>query len=557
MSRASSVLLFAMATAGLRSSWLPCVQAEERPAPTAGPSKSSGDDLWDLARRSMLSFRFSTLFTAEDVRHHLGGREAIDRAIRWCKETGVTHVYLESFRGGYTAPKELLLNAKKAFAEAGFRVSGCVTTVGIGRKPSDGWLFPCFSEEAGQRRLAEIFSYAAELFNEVMIDDFFATQCECQDCIQGRGDKSWAEYRCALLLDVSKRCVLEPARKANPKVKIILKFPQWYEQFHRRGYEVVRQTALYDKIWVGTETREPDSREWGRKSQYEAFFIMRWLGAIGGPKCGGGWFDPYGTKPATYVEQARQTILGGADEAVLFCYGSLQNEGGPANVQALRRELPQLLRLAELVRGQIPRGIAAPKPPNSDAGGDEYIYDYLGLLGLPLAPSAEVRVDVPCAFLPAQARKDRDLPEKLDRMMKARTPLLLTQTLVRQLSETVRVGGDHVEVLEVPKDPWQLMALPAPRLKAIRKLLLAPLGVEFDAPSRVALYLFGDRIAVVENFNDQPVEATLKLTVAGSADPPGAPTALLGIPVDAVPPAADGASARVLLAPRALVALRF
>jgi len=532
------------------------VMAEDSPAPGAGPTALSGDALRDLAKRSAPSIRFSTLFTAEDVRHHLGNREAIDRAMRWCKDTGVTHVYLESFRGGYTAPKNLLLDSKKAFTDAGFLVSGCITTVGIGRKPSDGWLFPCFSEQAGQAKLAEIFTYAAELFDEIMIDDFFATQCECPDCTKGRGDKSWADYRCDLMMDVSKRFVIEPARKANPNVKIILKYPQWYEQFHKRGYEVVRQTALYDKIWVGTETREPDSKQWGRKSQYEAYFIMRWLGTIGGPKCGGGWFDPYGTKPATYVEQARQTILGGADEAVLFCYGSLQNESGPENVKALRRELPRLFRLAELVHGQKPRGIAAPKPPNSDAEGDEYVYDFLGLLGLPLAPSTEVRAEVPCAFLPRQVLKDAGLAEKLSQMVKARTPMLLTQTLAKRLSDSVKVSGDNVELLEVPKDPWQLMDMPAERLKVIRKLMLRPLGVEFDAPSRVALYLFGDRTVAIENFNDKPVEAVLKLSTK-TANLPKPPTVLLGIPVDPTPPAANGGSARISLAPRSLVVLGF
>ncbi|MBP7936018.1 MAG: hypothetical protein KA354_15350 [Phycisphaerae bacterium] len=556
MPRAYLVVLVGAAMSVVLLWSFPCAVAEEPSPPAAGPMAASGDALWDLARRHAPSIRFSTLFTAEDVRHHLGGPEAVNRAMRWCKDTGVTHVYLESFRGGYTAPKALLLNAKKAFADAGFLVSGCVTTVGIGRKPSDGWLFPCFSEPAGQAKLAEVFGYAAELFDEVMIDDFFATQCECPDCVKGRGDKPWAEYRCDLLMDVSQRFVLEPARKANPKVKLILKYPQWYEQFHKRGYEVVRQTRLYDKIWVGTETREPDSKEWGRKSQYEAYFIMRWLGAIGGPKCGGGWFDPYGTKPATYVEQARQTILGGAGEAVLFCYGSLQNETGPANVKALRQEMPRLFRLAELVRGLTPRGIAAPKPPNSDAEGDEYVYDYLGLLGLPLVPSGEIRVDVPCAFLPRQALKDKELPEKLSRMIKARTPLLLTQTLAKLLPDSVKVGGDSIELLEVPKDPWQLMGLPAERLKAIRKLMLAPLGVEFDAPSRVALYLFGDRIAVIENFDDREVEVSVKMA-ADRAGPQRDPRALLVVPADAAPMTTGGGSTRVTLAPRSLIVLDF
>lgn len=44
------------------------------------------------------------------------------------------------------------------------------------------------------------------------------------------------------------------------------------------------------QIWVGTETRDYDNKRWGRKVQYEAYYIMRWLGEIGGSKTGGGRF---------------------------------------------------------------------------------------------------------------------------------------------------------------------------------------------------------------------------------------------------------------------------
>ena len=122
---------------------------------------------------------------------------------------------------------------------------------------------------------------------------------------------------------------------------------------------MVRQTADFDKIWTGTETRDPDQVKWGRKAQYEANFIMHWLNEIGSGKNGGGWFDPYGTSPETYVEQARQTVLGQAKEAVLFCYGSLQELTGPANVDKLRSDIPALFELAELVRGKPLKGILA------------------------------------------------------------------------------------------------------------------------------------------------------------------------------------------------------
>lgn len=508
-------------------------------------------DLWKLAQQHADTLAFSTLFTAQDVRDRLSSPERIDEAIRWCQATAVTHVYLESFRGGYTAPKETLLAAKQAFGRAGLRVSGCITTTDIGRKSVRGWIFPCFTEPAGLEKLQRAFEYAAGLFDEIMIDDFFATSCECDDCLKARGDRSWSDFRCRLMADVSRRHVLEPARRVNPKVKIILKYPQWYDNFHQRGYDVAGQTEMFDQIWVGTETRDPEDQEWGRKTQYEAYFIMRWLGAIGGAKCGGGWFDPYGTSPPTYLEQARQTVLGGGREALLFCYGSLHEQKGPADVEALRREAAGLFELAGLIRGQEPRGIAAPKPPNSDAGGNEYVYDFIGFLGLPLTPDTRVRADVPAAFLPVQAMKDPEAVAAIRKMLEVKTPLLVTRQLAERLPADLRLEGQNVEVLDVPKDPWELMNLPAERLRAIRGRMLAPLGLEFDAPTRVAVYLFGQNLAVIENFNDQAVEARVALR-GGSR-----PALALALPAGSVKVSAGGETTAVQLAPRSLAAVRF
>ena len=125
-------------------------------------------------------------------------------------------------------------------------------------------------------------------------------------------------------------------------------------------------------------------KRWGGKVQYEAYYIMRWLGEIGGTKTGGGWFDPYGTTENTYLEQARQTVLADAREMLLFCYGSLLRDTGPANVEKLRTEIPGLFKLAGLLRGKPIKGIAAAKPPNSDAFDEQYVFDFVGMLGLPL-----------------------------------------------------------------------------------------------------------------------------------------------------------------------------
>ncbi len=464
--------------------------------------------LWELANRNKELLRISTLFTAQNVRDHLSDEQGMNKAIGWCKETGVTHVFIETFRSNYTADRQALQRAKARFEAAGFDVSGCVTTTIVGKK-STGWnLISCYTNERTQKHLQEIFEYTASLFDQIMIDDFLFTDCQCDECKQARGQQSWADYRCELMIRMGRDRILAPARAVNPGVKIIIKYPQWYDNFHNRGYEVVRQTSDYEKIWVGTETRNFKDKRWGGKVQYEAYYIMRWLGEIGGAKTGGGWFDPYGTTEDTYVEQARQTVLADAKEMLLFCYGSLQKDTGPANVEKLRAEIPGLFELARLVRGKPIKGIAAPKPPNSDAHDEQYVFDFVGMLGLPLVPAAEINANAEAAFFSVHALKDPQFSDKLAGMIDAGTPVLITDGLAGRL-KGVKLTGDNPTILKVGGKPRDLLQLSREELRPIRNKLLAPFGMTFDAPNKVALYLIGDGCIVVENFNDQPVDVSL------------------------------------------------
>ena len=224
-------------------------------AETQGPEKAPVS-LWDLAQSKQTVHRFSTLFTAQNVRDHLATEEGLAAAIAWCRQTAVTKVYLETFRSKYTAERETLQRARDRFRSEGFAVSGCVTTTIVG-KQSTGWnLISCYTDPATQDKLQQIFEYTAGLFDEIMIDDFWFTDCKCQDCEAGRqskrvaiGDKTypvtgntWEDYRCELLVRLSQDRILGPARRVNPQVSIIIKYPQWYDNFHERGYDVVRET---------------------------------------------------------------------------------------------------------------------------------------------------------------------------------------------------------------------------------------------------------------------------------------------------------------------------
>lgn len=474
-------------------------------------------DLWDLARENNGIHVFSTLFTAQDVRSRLSSSEGIQQAIAWCKQTGVTKVYIEEFRDAYQADRAAIVSARDAFLKAGFAVSGCITPTKVG-KASTGWKesISCYTDAPTQDKVQSIFEYAASLFDEIMIDDFWFTDCACPDCESARQKKevrigantypvngsSWEDYRCELMVRLSRDRVLAAAKRVNPNARLIIKFPQWYDNFHERGYEVLRQTADFDLTWVGTESRDYNDPRWGGKTQYESFFIMRWLGGIGGSKCGGGWFDWLGTTPRTYVEQARQTVLGGARESMLFCYGGLQGSTGPGDVEALRAHIPELFRVARQMHERDLTGMAAYKPANSHPEEEKWVFDFVGMLGLPLVPCHAFPSNAPAAFFSIHALKDNDFATKLDRFIADGKPVLLTDGLVRRLQDRPSLKSSNVHILPVQGEPKSLLQLPQGTLDALRAPLLRPLNVSFQAPNSVALYLFKDGSYVVENFND-------------------------------------------------------
>ena len=210
--------------------WTPGVLADE-------PTREVR--LWDLARSKQNIHRFSTLLTAQDVRDHLSTEKGLATAVRWCRQTGVTKVYIETFRDGYTAERKMVERARDRFRAEGLTVSGCVTTTEVGKRSAGGWnAISCYTDRATQDKLQKIFEDTAGLFDEIMIDDFWFTDCNCRDCEAARqvkkvvvGEKTyavtgdtWEDYRGELMVRVSRDRILRPARQVNPKVKIIVKY---------------------------------------------------------------------------------------------------------------------------------------------------------------------------------------------------------------------------------------------------------------------------------------------------------------------------------------------
>lgn len=444
-------------------------------------------------------------------------------------------VYIEVFRDGYEAPPATLQAARDFFKHAGFHVAGAVCTTRLGKPSSESLIVACYTNRANRRHLAQIFHDAASLFNEIIIDDFYFTDCECSECSAAKGGMSWQQYRKKLMLQVSREDVLSPARAANPHVKIILKYPQWYHRFQERGYSVTAETALYDRIWVGTELRDPSSQKWGHKQQYMGFFIYRWLTGIGGAKTGGAWFDPYGTDRTFYLDQAYVSVLAGAPEILLFNFGDLDSARYQSQAQALATAEPDLQRLSALVGGW--QGIPAYKPPSSAPGNEPYFFDEVGMLGIPLLPKSRFPVDARAAFFSDYSLSDADFVPELDHFLSGGGTAFVSEDLAHRLhgdprlpdsAEVNLAQGSYVKAVAEGKGRIVIFADALPKLAyvdasdrieqitpALRAALLSlrrevePFTpTSLDAPPRVAVFPMRNGTAVM-NFTELPVECHL------------------------------------------------
>ena len=175
----------------------------------------------------------------------------------------------------------------------------------------------------------------------------------------------------------------------------------------------------------------------------------------------------------------------------------------------LRTNLPELLAVAREVRRRQPVGLAAYKPPNSNPQEERGVFDFVGMLGLPLEPCHEFPTNAPAAVLSAAALADPHLAEELAQFIQTRRPILLTDGLAGRLVGKVNLMATNVFVLTVRGQPSALLLLPQARLEGLRAPLLSALQTTFQAPNRVALYLFTQGGWVVENFTDDPVEVVL------------------------------------------------
>ncbi len=406
------------------------------------PPSSQTDDFNSYVESRNKDLRLSTYVTAHAVEELLSTEEGRREALSILNANGINKLYIEVYRGGLVVSPDLLVDVTSYFTQNGFEIIGGIATVpgpefGIRQQARYGWFN--WQNEKTQNDLRKVMEDIAPIFDAFIVDDFLCTADTSIESKTAKGNRSWSEYRRDLLTELQPRLFIDPLKKVNPDIHMIIKYPQWYDRFHLFGYDVVRETALYDQVWVGTETRNMNTPRFGYVQPYEGFVNYRWLASISGGKIGGSWFDHIECDRNDFIEQAWQSVLAGSPELCLFNYYNLVN--GHEGHHLLRMNYHHLADLAKIVRNFPVEGVSAYKPPNSDAGGDLYIMDFIGMIGIPLVPVSQYPEEARVIFLPTQAASDVEIMTKIKNSLHKGSRIILTSGFLASARDGTELSG--------------------------------------------------------------------------------------------------------------------
>jgi hypothetical protein len=359
----------------------------------------------------------------------------------------VDKVYLETYRSRTLVDATLVADVKKFFAAQGVEVAGAICY-----SDDDNGQFASFTYTKPEDReyVKHVAEMTAKLFDEIILDDFFFANTKKPSDIAAKGKQSWTEFRMKTMDEVSRDLVVRPAKAVNPKVRIVIKFPNWYEHFAGNGYDLAKQPTIFDGIYAGTETRDPVQTDQNLQ-QYESYEIMRYFDQVAPGRNGGGWVDTFDIRYVDrYSEQLWLTVFGKAREMTLFNYGALLEEA-PAGDRPWKNAATNVSwdKIAERSKGRpiyasvagdaldqikpfvgklgSPMGIASYRPVH--AVGEDFLHNFLGLIGIPIEMDPEFPTKASVILLTEGAAEDPKLVDEIKQQLDAGKTVVMTSGL--------------------------------------------------------------------------------------------------------------------------------
>jgi len=374
------------------------------------------------------------------------------------RQVKVDKVYIETYRSRQIADEALLEQVKRFFTEHGVQVAGGIAFTGNEALQFESF---CYTDPQDREYVKRVSELTARHFDEIILDDFFFVTTKRDSDIAAKGDRSWTQFRLELMDDAARNLVIGPAKAVNPRVKITIKFPNWYEHFPGLGFDLDQEPRMFDGIYTGTETRDPVITD-QHLQQYESYQIFRYFENIKPGGNGGGWVDTFAIRYVDrYSEQLWDTLFAKPPEITLFAWGGLLQPATPENRDAWkdlhtsfdydqmlayrdpgRSTPPTMARVAgysldqvDSVVGQLgkPIGIKSYKPYQSV--GEDFLHNFLGMIGIPLDLYPSFPADADTVLLTESARFDPDIVVKIKSQLQTGKNVVITSGLLRALQE--------------------------------------------------------------------------------------------------------------------------
>jgi hypothetical protein len=404
----------------------------------------------------------AAIYIAVGDARRLADRATFDRQFaRAASQLHFDKVYIEAYRNHDFATDDELEKVKGYFAEKGIETAGGIT-LAAGDKSGQFGTFD-YEDPADRAECERAARLAAKHFDEVILDDFFFYTSKSDADIAAKGKRSWTQYRLDTMRKVARDLVIGPAKAANPHVRMIIKYPNWYEHFQGLGYDLDQEARMFDGIHTGTESRDPTLTD-QLLQQYESYEIIRYYDNIRPGANTGGWVDEASTRDIDrYAEQLWDTLFAKTSEVTLFNWRPMSDDEAavpgirPWAHQAtsfdwqseLKRwratgtDLPAgwgraaglALESVDKVLGQLgqPVGIASYKPYQSS--GEDFLHNYLGMIGLPIELSPKFPDTAKTILLTQAAAADPAIVSRIEGALKRGATVIVTSGLVEALQD--------------------------------------------------------------------------------------------------------------------------
>jgi hypothetical protein len=403
------------------------------------------------------SFIVSTYAMQRTMRQLMDGE--LDPAKSWSELTRnlkIDKIYLEVMRNRTLVDEAGLERLKKYYQDQGVQVCGGLAYSVSETHGYEGFDYADPDDRAFVRKAVEM---AARHFDEILLDDYFFFDRKTDYDVKAKGDKSWTQYRLETMREVTRDLIVKAAKGVNPRCKVIIKMANWYDQYAGMGNDTEMVPLIADGMFAGTESRLWVGQE-QRMQPYQSYDIMRFMDNLKPGVNRGGWVDQGGAIPIDrYSEQLLDTVFTRCPEMCCFNYSGMLGAIPPfaindrtwadqptsLNLAEVRKtigpdENPTFADIAAYTLGQVdqvlvhvgkPVGVKTYTPYH--ATGEEFLHDYLGMIGLPMDIFPQFPANADMVLLTEQAKFDPDIIRKIESQLKAGKSVCVTSGFLRAM----------------------------------------------------------------------------------------------------------------------------